>query len=287
MFDVRYSTLNVADSVNRPSPFALRSSRHSTLHSPLSTTPAFTLIELLVVVAIIALLISILLPSLTRARELAKRAVCASNIHQMIIGLHLYHEDNSGELPGRSGYDAHTTNYFKPGEGPDKPESNRYSDFSGMFPDYATDPDMYYCPSGPWRADSLIWPDQPPPWGNATWFYGFFGGHNIWGRYITYDYFGNQTSDYLHREDPNPPLPVDAQGNEVEFPTDLNGRGDMVLMTDLTATNHPPSLTNGSNLLPGERDGLNVGYVDGSVLWKDEAQTQRVFQWRINGWKRF
>ncbi len=43
----------------------------------------FTLIEMLLVVAVIALLISILLPSLSRSKDLAKRGVCENNLRQM------------------------------------------------------------------------------------------------------------------------------------------------------------------------------------------------------------
>lgn len=59
----------------------------------------FTLIELLVVIAIIALLVSILLPSLAKSKELAKRALCASNLRQQGIAVHTYTTDNNGWLP--------------------------------------------------------------------------------------------------------------------------------------------------------------------------------------------
>ncbi|GMV96524.1 MAG: prepilin-type N-terminal cleavage/methylation domain-containing protein [Phycisphaerae bacterium] len=59
----------------------------------------FTLIELLVVVAIIALLIAILLPSLARAREMAKRTACAANMNALGKSCLTYAEANKGPLP--------------------------------------------------------------------------------------------------------------------------------------------------------------------------------------------
>jgi prepilin-type N-terminal cleavage/methylation domain-containing protein/prepilin-type processing-associated H-X9-DG protein len=60
---------------------------------------AFTLIELLVVVAIIALLISILLPSLSRARELSKRLVCSANLKGIGTACKIYSADNYDNWP--------------------------------------------------------------------------------------------------------------------------------------------------------------------------------------------
>jgi prepilin-type N-terminal cleavage/methylation domain-containing protein/prepilin-type processing-associated H-X9-DG protein len=57
---------------------------------------AFTLIEVLVVVAIIALLVAILLPSLSRARELTRRTICLHNEKMLGQAWYLYQIDNKG-----------------------------------------------------------------------------------------------------------------------------------------------------------------------------------------------
>jgi len=62
---------------------------------PSKTQRGFTLIELLVVIAIIALLVSILMPSLARAKDLAKAAGCKMHLRNLGLALVLYQGENN------------------------------------------------------------------------------------------------------------------------------------------------------------------------------------------------
>ncbi len=64
----------------------------------------FTLIELLTVIAIIGILAAILIPTVGRVREHAKRAKCMSNVRQLTIGLiNQANQSKNFKFPANSG----------------------------------------------------------------------------------------------------------------------------------------------------------------------------------------
>jgi prepilin-type N-terminal cleavage/methylation domain-containing protein/prepilin-type processing-associated H-X9-DG protein len=92
---------------------------------PRRTLRGFTLIELLVVIAIIALLVSILLPSLSRAKELARRAICLTRMRGLTSAAHMYAAENDGFWP-MSDNDSNTDDYNKGVPNPNHP-NNRWT----------------------------------------------------------------------------------------------------------------------------------------------------------------
>ena len=64
----------------------------------------FTLIELLVVVAIIAVLMAILMPTLNRAREQGRRAVCLNHMKTLTVGWIMYGDENDDRIVNGEAY---------------------------------------------------------------------------------------------------------------------------------------------------------------------------------------
>lgn len=119
----------------------------------------FTLIELLVVIAIIAILMSILMPALSRARELGKRAVCLNNVKQLQFAWMMYADDHDGRLVnGECGVDrpavgepAWCDRVFAPnyGAGELLPLPLQFERIkSGALWKYMKNLDSYKCPTG-------------------------------------------------------------------------------------------------------------------------------------------
>lgn len=69
----------------------------------------FTLIELLVVIAIIALLLAILMPALTKVKQIARDVICRSNLKQWSLIWAMYTDENNHKFPN----DDPTTTYLR------------------------------------------------------------------------------------------------------------------------------------------------------------------------------
>jgi prepilin-type N-terminal cleavage/methylation domain-containing protein/prepilin-type processing-associated H-X9-DG protein len=115
----------------------------------------FSLVELMVVLGIIALLAVLLLPTVSRAREAARRVECLSHIRSLTQAVLIYAADNDGFLP-----DAVTSNSGVDQLSPiakGKPPGTVLPDKTYIMPSIgamivkylSADTDVWRCPSAP------------------------------------------------------------------------------------------------------------------------------------------
>lgn len=218
----------------------------------------FTLIELLVVIAIIALLISILLPSLSRARELSKRTVCAANLRGIGQAMYIYAQDDPQVFPSIAQVWAANN-----GQMQNYVAINRINEPSTTgIPSVSVDmwtivrannttPKQYNCPSTT---------DVPDPAQDTTAYFDFLSDTPTTGR-STYNSYA-----YQYQHDPNRRIIGPSSEPNFPFMADSNpyikGQVTVAPLTDRISANRGNS-TNHTN-----REGQNVLYVDGHVSFE-------------------
>jgi prepilin-type N-terminal cleavage/methylation domain-containing protein len=153
---------------------------------------AFTLIELLVVIAIIGVLMSLLIPAVQKVRETAMKMKCASNLKQIGIALHNYHDTFGwfppGYIDGNTDPSSTPDNDVGPGWGwaafllPYLEQQNLYNqiDFRqgvGLGSNVAPSQvplAIFQCPSDSHQEDFTVWPT------NVVVAHGNYVGCNGW-----------------------------------------------------------------------------------------------------------
>lgn len=111
----------------------------------------FTLIELLTVIALIGILVSLLLPSLKKSREAARRVVCLSNTSQLYRATALFSQNNDHSLPPKNNDQSQTPFIYSHGT-----SANNYNrSLSRFFVKYiqveqSGDSELFHCPSQPY-----------------------------------------------------------------------------------------------------------------------------------------
>ena len=99
----------------------------------------FTLIELLVVIAIIAILAAMLLPALSKAREMGRRTACINNFKQLGLAYQMFADDHFERYPAVID-DMICTTSGHYGEA-------NYLGYTRIYPDYINTPATFWCQS--------------------------------------------------------------------------------------------------------------------------------------------
>ena len=236
---------------------------------------AFTLIELLVVIAIIAILAALLLPSLSGAKERARRVSCKSSMRQLVLGLMMYADDNEQALPSgasnRSALDDHLPVLCTA-------TSNAIAEYSG-------DHRMACCPS---FADYFVRRHFSAEFEEQE--YGYVVGYNYHGGHKNTPWPAIQgTNQWISPErltdDPQLVLVSDMNDWSPGYGSTFvpHGRGGAAMESGVDASN--PNARGARPDALGAMGG-NIALLDGSVSWKPVSQ-MRVYrasqQWGDSG----
>jgi type II secretory pathway pseudopilin PulG len=132
----------------------------------------FTLVDVLVTMGVISVLIGLLVPTLGRVNESARRVVCQSNIRQIGLGVIMYADDHGGLMPAtrfvqiarpdRGGDEPQRTVALRAADDSEPTAPPTWDGLGALFDHgYISAPRVFYCPShwgeNPYRRYALNW----------------------------------------------------------------------------------------------------------------------------------